>query len=66
MIGNYHNNEEVRNRIDEVLHKCAMLFQNLGSDSTREEKYNALLEERRLLESVRHLDPAFVNSCLFK
>ena len=66
MIGTYHNNEEVRNRIDEVLHKCAMLFQNLGSDSTREDKYNALAEERRLLESVRHLDPAFIDTCLFK
>ena len=66
MIGDYKTSKEVRNRIDEVLHKCAMLFQNLGSDSTREEKYNALAEERRLLESVKHLDPAFINSCLFK
>ena len=66
MIGNYRTSFEVRNRIDEVLHKCAMLFQNLGSDSTEEDKDNALAEERRLLESVRHLDPAFINSCLFK
>ena len=66
MIGTYRTSEEVRNRIDEVLHKCAMLFQNLGIDSTRSEKYGALAEERRLLESVKHLDPAFINSCLFK
>ena len=66
MIGNYRTSEEVRNRVDEVLRKCAMLFQNLGSDSTREEKYDALLEERRLLKSVRHLDPPFIDTCLFK
>jgi len=66
MIGTYRTSEEVRNRIDEVLHKCAMLFQNLGSDSTRSEKDGALAEERRLLNSVKHLDAAFIDSCLFK
>jgi hypothetical protein len=42
--------------IDRYLHKMAMLFQNLGTDSTPEERIYAKEEERRYISKIYDLD----------
>ena len=42
--------------IDRYLHKMAMLFQNLGSESTPEERIYAKEEERRYLGMIAEID----------
>jgi hypothetical protein len=43
--------------IDRYLHEMAMLFQNLGIDSTPEERIYAKEEERRYISKIYDLDP---------
>jgi hypothetical protein len=52
----YNNNEDHKMLIDEVLHRCAKMFQNLGTDSPRSAYKQARIEERKLLRAVRELD----------
>lgn len=42
--------------IDRYLHRMAQLFQNLGTDSTPEERIYAKEEERRLIGRIADLD----------
>ena len=60
----YYTEPKVRAEIDEVLHECAKIFQNLGVSSTKKERTEAKAEERRLLKSVRSLDPKFIDLLL--
>jgi len=50
--------------IDEVLHRNAQLFQNLGIDSTKTEKAAAKVQERKNLRSVRHYAPELIDRLL--
>ena len=43
--------------IDRYLHEMAMLFQNLGIDSTPEERIYAKEEERMYISKIYDLDP---------
>ena len=43
--------------IDRYLHEMAMLFQNLGLESTSEERIYAKEEERRYIRKIYDLDP---------
>lgn len=43
--------------IDRYLHEMAMLFQNLGIESTPEERIYAKEEERRYIRKIHDLDP---------
>ena len=43
--------------IDRYLHEMAMLFQNLGIESTAEERIYAKEEERRYIRKIYDLDP---------
>ena len=43
--------------IDRYLHEMAMLFQNLGIESTPEERIYAKEEERRYIRKIYDLDP---------
>ena len=45
--------------IDRYLHKMAMLFQNLGIDSTPEERIYAKEEERRYLGMIAEIDSEY-------
>ena len=60
-MSEYHENKEVRDAIDAVLHKNVQIYQNLGVSSTKTEKYAAGVEERNGLRAVRHLDPEFID-----
>jgi len=50
--------------IDEVLHRNAQLFQQLGLDSTKTEKAAAKVQERKNLRSVRHYAPELIDRLL--
>ena len=43
--------------IDKYLHEMAMLFQNLGIESTPEERIYAKEEESRYIRKIYDLDP---------
>lgn len=60
----YSNNPDHKMLIDEVLHRCARMFQNLGSDSPRSAYKQARIEERKLLRAVRDLDPDKIDRLL--
>jgi len=45
--------------IDKYLHKMAMLFQNLGLESTPEERIYAKEEERRYLGRIAEIDSEY-------
>ena len=45
--------------IDKYLHKMAMLYQNLGSESTPEERIYAKEEERRYLSIIAEIDSEY-------
>ncbi len=60
----YYENEEIRKEIDAVLHENVQLFQNLGTDSSKEDYANAVLMEMANLLSVKDLDPEFIEPLL--
>lgn len=45
-----------KNLIDKKLKQCAIIFTNLGIDSTDEERRDAYAEEQQLLYEIRALD----------
>ena len=53
----YHDNPEHKKVIDCVLRRNAMLFANLGSDSSKAEYAQASELELQRLKRIRHLDP---------
>ena len=57
----YYSDPEVRAAIDEILHINAIIFQNLGVDSSKAEIRSARAKEKENLRSVKHLDKAFIN-----
>lgn len=60
----YSNNPDHKLLIDEVLHRCAMMFQNLGSDHSKSDYKEAREEERKLLKAVYELDPEKIDRLL--
>ena len=60
----YSNNADHKLLIDEVLHRCAKMYQNLGSDSPRSAYKQARVEERKLLRAVRELDSEKIDRLL--
>jgi RNA-splicing ligase RtcB len=59
---NYHNCKLIKNQVDDLLHQMAVLFQNLGSDSTIEEYQEAYKKENELIDRIAELDPAKAQS----
>lgn len=60
----YHENKDVRLEIDAVKEENAILFQNLGTDSTKAERDYAKNKEIENLKSVRDLDPEYIDTIL--
>lgn len=60
----YSNNADHKMLIDEVLHRCAKMFQNLGLESPKISYKQARVEERKLLRAVRDLDPEKIDRLL--
>lgn len=54
---NYQTCKLIKNRIDLYLHDMAVLFANLGKDSTAEEVSEAYKREAEYIELIAELDP---------
>ncbi len=57
--GRYKTNKKIRNQIDRILHTNAMLFQNLGIDTTDREKTKIKKIEWDNLQMIKQLDFQF-------
>ena len=53
---NYHTCKFIKNQVDELLHQMAILFQNLGTDSTIAEVQSAYAKENELIDKIAELD----------
>lgn len=62
----YYNDPSVKMQIDEVLHRNVMLFQQLGTNSSKSEVQAAKTQEKKNLRAVRHLDPSFIDGLLYE
>ena len=49
-----------KQEIDKIFEQCASIYANLDSRKLTDKK-KAKAEERRLLKSVRHLDPEYLD-----
>lgn len=49
--------QEQKAKVDKVLERCAKLFCNLGSDSSREEYRAAKRKEAEILEELKEIAP---------
>ena len=56
----YYSDPEVRAAIDEILHINAIIFQNLGVNSSKAEIRSARAKEKENLRSIKHLDKEFI------
>lgn len=62
----YYSNPEIRLQIDDVLHQNAMIFQQLGTGSSKTSIESAKAQEKRNLKAIRHLDPSFIDGLLYE
>lgn len=60
----YRDNEETRQAIDAVLKTNALLFVNLGIESTKQEREQAKIQERKNLRDIMELDRPFIKALL--
>jgi hypothetical protein len=56
----YFTDQAAKQAIDNVLHKNAIIFQNLGVNSTKKERDAAKVQERNNLREIQSIDPAFI------
>lgn len=54
---NYQTCKLIKNRVDLYLYEMAILFANLGTDSTQEEVAEAYKLEAEYIELIAELDP---------
>ena len=55
----------MRNKeIDAILHKMAMLFQNLGTDSTERERDIAQQQELQYIAQIAYIDAEYASRLL--
>ena len=54
---NYRTCKLIKLQVDELLHEMAVLFTNLGSESTPEEISRAYKTENELIDKIAELDP---------
>lgn len=56
----YIQSRHMRNpEIDQILHQMAMLFQNIGTDSTESERDQAKQQELMLIGKISQIDPEY-------
>lgn len=52
----------IKNRVDLYLYEMAILFANLGTDSTKEEVKEAYAKEAVFIDKIEELDPVKARS----
>lgn len=60
----YRDDKETRTAIDAVLKTNALLFVNLGIESTKQEREQAKIQERKNLRDIMELDRPFIKALL--
>lgn len=56
----------MRNKeIDAILHKMAMLYQNIGIDSTEAERDNAKAQELAYIAQIAYIDAEYASRLLY-
>ena len=61
-ITNYYSNKKIRAKIDKLLHKNSLIHSELGTDSTQEEKDEALKRTQTIAYEIYEICPAFAIS----
>ena len=59
---NYQTCKLIKNRVDLYLYEMAILFANLGTDSTVEEVKEAYAKEAVFIDKIEELDPVKARS----
>jgi len=54
---NYRTCKMIKMQVDELLHEMAVLFANLGTESTQEEIDRAYKLENALIDKIAEIDP---------
>jgi hypothetical protein len=54
---NYRTCKMIKMQVDELLHEMAVLFTNLGTESTQEEIDRAYKLENALIDKIAEIDP---------
>ena len=54
---NYRTCKMIKLQVDEILHEMAVLFTNLGKESTQEEIDRAYKLENKLIDKIAEIDP---------
>jgi len=54
---NYRTCKMIKMQVDELLHEMAVLFANLGTESTKEEVDRAYKLENALIDKIAEIDP---------
>jgi hypothetical protein len=64
----YYSDPEIKNKIDDILQKCASLFSNLGTNTPQDVKdiKTAKQTEQEWLEKIKELDPDFHQKVVLK
>jgi hypothetical protein len=64
----YYSDPEIKNKIDDILQKCASLFSNLGTNTPLDVKdiKTAKQTEQEWLEKIKELDPDFHQKVVLK
>jgi len=60
----YYTSKVVKRRIDKVLKENAAIYTRLGVSSTKQEKYEAGVQERKNLRNIRYRDMEFIDFLL--
>ena len=56
----------MRNKeIDAILHKMAMLYQNIGTDSTEAERNNAKAQELAYIGQIAYIDAEYATRLMY-
>jgi hypothetical protein len=64
----YYTNSDTKNKIDDILQKCASLFSNLGTNTSLDVKTVEKVKqiEQEWLEKIKELDPDFHQKVVVK
>ena len=55
----YFQDQKIKEQIDEKLHQMAVLFANVGQDSSLKEIKDAYRKEWKIMDEIEEIDPEF-------
>ena len=58
-VSKYHTNKRIKEKIDKLLHKNAIIQSNIGTDTTQEEKDKAMKGIKEIAYTIYDICPTF-------